>query len=152
MSEFRIEKVRRCAVVTLAGGGTVQGDFFLQPTARYRVGPQHPAELFEEPDPFLPLAIAADQLVFIAKAQVIRVQFAADPADTEVGGVEEASVDVTCTDGSVASGQLRLETRADRPRLLDYLNGETQQFLTLHSPDGILLINRRQIVQVRQRR
>jgi hypothetical protein len=52
----------------------------------------------------------------------------------------------------VSSGALRLETRLERPRLLDYLNDESQRFITLRSPQGICLINRRQIAQVRPRR
>lgn len=153
MSEFRIEKIRRRVMVTMVGGATLQGDVFLQPTARFRVGPQHPVELFNEPEAFLPLATAGDHLVMIAKQAVIRVQIERDAADTESEGVEEASVDVTFTDGSVISGPLQMETRADRPRLLDFLNDDHQPaFLTLRSSQGSILINRRQIVQVRQRR
>jgi hypothetical protein len=66
--------------------------------------------------------------------------------------VAEALVDVLFPDGSVSSGALRLETRLERPRLLDYLNDESQRFITLRSPQGICLINRRQIAQVRPRR
>ena len=152
MSDLRIEKLRRHVMVTMSGGGTLQGDVFLQPLARYRSGPQTPAELLNEPEPFFPLATAGDHHVLIAKEQVLRVTFERDAADTDVEGVEEAAVDVTFADGSLTSGYLRLETRADRPRLLDYLNDDRGHFLTLRSPHGIILINRRQVVQVRQRR
>lgn len=152
MSEFRIEKIRRRVTIDMAGGSSLQGDIFLQPTARYRPGAQHPAELFNEPDPFVPVATADAELVLVAKEQVLRVQFDRDAADTGQEGVEEAAVDVVFPDGSVASGELRLETRADRPRLLDFLNDDHQAFLTLRSPEGIILINRRRIAQVRQRR
>jgi hypothetical protein len=66
--------------------------------------------------------------------------------------VEEATVDVTFSDGTITSGHLRLETRADRPRLLDFLNNATQRFFVLRAPQGSILINRRQIAQMRQRR
>ena len=151
-SDLRIEKVRRHVMVTMAGGSTLQGDVFLQPVARYRTGPQLPGELLNEPEAFFPLATAGDHLVLIAKEQVMRVTLERDAADTDLEGVEEAAVDITFPDGSLTSGYLRLETRADRPRLLDYLNGDRGHFLTLRSPHGIILINRRQIVQVRQRR
>lgn len=151
-SEFRIEKIRHPVVITIAGGMTLQGDVFLQPSARYHHGPQTPAELFEEPEPFVPLATGDDHLVMVAKEQILRVQFERHAADTDVEGVEEAEVDITLPDGGITSGHLRLETRAGRPRLLDYLNGDDQRFLTLRSPHGMILINRRQIVQVRQRR
>lgn len=153
MSEFRIEKIRQAVTVTLATGKQLTGEIFLQPTARYRSGPQHPAELFNEPEPFIPVSVA-DELLLVAKDQVMTVQFADDSADTDSEGVEEeeASVDVVFSDGSETGGQLRLETRVERPRLLDFLNDDHQRFLTLRSPQGVILINRRRIAQVRQRR
>jgi hypothetical protein len=152
MSEFRIEKIRRRVTVDMTGGETLEGELFLQPSARYRAGPQHPAELLNEPDPFVPLAVAGDGLVLLAKSQMIRIQFDADDADTDSAGVERAAVEVVFADGSNVSGMLTLETRADRPRLLDFLNDDHQPFLVLESPSGITLINRRAIAKVRERR
>lgn len=151
-SEFRIEKIRRRVAVLMVYGERLEGDIFLQPSARYRSGPQYPDELFNEPEPFLPLAVGSD-LRIIAKENVVRVQFAPDAADTGEQGVEDSvEVDVTFSAGDEASGRLRLETRAERPRLLDFLNDDHQRFLTLRSADGITLINRRQIASIRQRR
>jgi len=152
ISEYRIEKVRRRVTIALDGGETLEGDVFLQPAARYRHGPQDPAELFNEPEPFLPLATPGDRSILIAKAQVRSVQFQDEDADTDLGGVAEAEVEVTFTDGTSTSGALRLETRADRPRLLDFLNDDHQRFLRLRLPSGPCLINRSKIAKVRERR
>jgi hypothetical protein len=156
MSDFRIEKIRRRVTVTLSGGRVIEGDVFLQPTLPYRGGPQEPAELFNEPDPFIPLATqgygTTDEFVLLGKEQIARVQFEATAADTPLEGVEDAAVEVGFADGSSTSGKLLLETRADRPRLLDFLNDDQQRFLTLRSPQGVCLINRRLISQVRHRR
>lgn len=152
MSEYRIEKVRRHVSVSLSGGGTLEGDIFLQPSARYRSGPQDPAELFNEPELFIPFAAEGDQLVLLAKDHLARVQFDDQDADTLVDGVMGVSVEIVLADGSHVDGELRLETRSDRSRLLDYLNGGHQRFLTLRSPTGVCLVNWRQIAQVRQRR
>lgn len=152
MSEYRIEKVRRRVSIMLEGGQQIRGDLFLQPTARYRPGPQDPADLLDEPEPFFPVAADGDELVLVAKNQVRWVEFALDHADTDLGGVAEANVKVTFTDGSSANGALRLETRVDRPRLLDFLNADHQQFLRLYTPQGVCLVNRSKIAQVRQRR
>jgi hypothetical protein len=62
------------------------------------------------------------------------------------------AVDLVLADGSVAGGELRLETRASRSRLLDFLNEDSQRFLALRSPSCVRLVNRRQIAQVRHRR
>lgn len=151
MSEYRIEKVRRRVTVTLVGGATLDGEVFLQASARYRLGPQDPADLFNEAEPYVPLAVGSE-LVFVAKDQVTQVQFPAPAADTELDGVsEDVAIAVVFADGSAASGDLRLETRVDRSRLLDYLNGDHQRFMTLRSPAGVCLINRRHVAQVRQR-
>lgn len=152
MSEYRIEKVRRTVTLVLAGGATLSGDVFLQSTARYRPGPQEPDELFNEEEPFVPLATADGQLVLLAKEHVVMVQFDAGAADTPIGGVAGAAVDLVFADGSVHSGELRMETRASRSRLLDFLNEEHQRFLTLKTPACMCLVNRRQIAQVRHRR
>src|SRR5437763_222545 len=100
MSEYRIEKVRRRVSVAVMGGETLEGDIFLQPTARYRAGPQDPGELFNEADPFVPLATGGEggDLVLLAKEHITRVEFPADPADTDLGGVGEAAVDVGFAD------------------------------------------------------
>jgi hypothetical protein len=150
-NEYRIEKVRHSVSLALAGGTTLVGDIFLQPTTRYRAGPQHPAELFNEPEPFIPLAGTGGS-VLVAKEQIIRVEFEAPRADTPIEGGATASIDVTCTDGGVYGGTVRLDVRADRSRLLDFLNGVHELFLMLESPNGICLVNRRHIVYVRQRR
>ena len=152
MSEYRIEKTRQRVTIALVGGATLEGDVFLQPTARYRAGPQPPEELFNEEEPFLPVAAAGDHLVLVAKDQITRVQFADDAADTDMEGVVSAPVDLVFIDGSMFAGDLRLETRASRPRLLDFLNEERQRFMTLRFTGGVCLVNRRLISQVRQRR
>jgi hypothetical protein len=151
MSEYRIEKVRRRVAVSLVGGVVLEGDVFLQPTARYRMGPQDPAELFNEADPFLPLAMHGDHGVLIAKEHVTRVQFAVEEADTEIGEGSDEAVEIVFADGTRCSGRLRLETRADRARLLDFLNGGHQRFLTLRSSSLVCLVNRGQIAQVLDR-
>lgn len=170
MSEYRIEKVRRRVSVAISGGGTLEGDIFLQPSARYRSGPQDPAELFNESESFVPLATDGDRLVLLAKDHVMTVQFDDLDADTFVdggtpggsdrrqtgrsdpGGIATGvSVEIVLSDGSLVDGELRLEMRSERTRLLDFLNGGHQRFLTLRSPARVCLVNWRQIAHVRQR-
>ncbi|HXT14886.1 MAG TPA: hypothetical protein VN706_04610 [Gemmatimonadaceae bacterium] len=152
-SEYRIEKVRRRVSLVMAGGERLHGDIFLQPTARYHSGPQEPLDLLNESDAFLPVDMDGRNLSLVAKDQIIRVQYEERAADTEMDGVALASVEIHCTDGSVVGGTIRLETRADRPRLLDFLNGggDHERFLRLRMPNGVCLVNRRQIAQVRHR-
>ena len=134
MSEFRIEKLRRRVAIGLVGGARLDGDVFLQRSARYHSGPQTPAELFNEPDPFVPIATGDAEYVLVAKAHVLRVQFPPDGVDTDHREGEDVAVDIVLSDGSFANGELRLEMRGERPRLLDFLNADDREsFLTLRS-------------------
>ncbi len=152
MSEYRIEKVRRRVSVTLAGGVVLGGDVFLQPTARYRAGPQEPVELFNEAEPFLPLATDGDDLVLIAKRQVVTVEFAAESADTPTDGVPDVDIRCVFADGSECAGALHMEVRASRSRLLDFLNEDSHRFLVLRSGAVTRLVNCAHVVQVHHRR
>lgn len=150
-SEYRIEKVRRRVLLVLTGGARLHGDLFLQPSARYRSGPQDPADLMNDAEPFVPVALDGHVMTFLAKDQIIRVQYEEQSTDASEEGAASAAVEIHCADGTTLSGTLRLELPADRPRLLDYLNGESAAFLRLVIPSGVCLVNRRQITQVRHR-
>jgi hypothetical protein len=150
-SDFRIEKVRRYVSVVVSGGGALEGDIFLQPSARYRSGPQAPEELLNEPEAFFPLATEGDQMTLVSKDHVTRVDYDGQPADTEDVGAIDVAVEVVLADGTTVEGDLRLEPRADRPRLLDFLNRQHERFLTIRSPNHVCLVNWRLIAQVRQR-
>jgi hypothetical protein len=149
-NEYHIEKVRRRVTVLLAGGQSLDGELFLQPTARYRAGPQDPAELLAEADPFFPLAAAGGPLL-VAKDQVVAVQFSGGTSDTGIEGAADAEVDVVCAGGVELRGHLYLETRADRPRLLDFLNTPDQRYITLTTPTAVCVVNCRHVVFVRHR-
>jgi hypothetical protein len=151
MSEYRIEKLRRAVTLVLRGGTSITGEVFLQPTARYRPGPQQPDELFNEDEPFVPIATADDQLLLLAKDHIAMVQYAATAADTPVGGVSGTAVELVFADGTTCSGELQMETRASRSGLLDFLNEEHQRFLTMRTAHGVCLVNCRQIAQAVQR-
>ena len=60
-----------------------------------------------------------------------------------------ARVEVITSDGSARSGDVFLEVRNDRPRLLDFLNQFDHRFLVLHGDTTLRLINRRLIERVR---
>jgi hypothetical protein len=58
-------------------------------------------------------------------------------------------LEITLAGGITHFGSMRLEVRADRPRLLDYQNDSTQNFLTLYTDQGVRLVNRAMIESVR---
>ena len=149
MSEYRIEKIRRNLGVVLLEGGRLEGEVFLLPSSRYRSQPEDPGDLLNDAEPYFAL-MRNGEAVLIAKANVA---FAEMPVPTE----EELDlatlgvpVEVTLTDGTVCTGSIFLETRSDRPRLLDFLNAYAPRFLPVVDAKHVLLVNTQTIAHVRE--
>jgi hypothetical protein len=149
MSEYRIEKIRRNLGVVLLEGGRLEGEVFLLPSSRYRSQPEDPGDLLNDAEPFFAL-MRNGEAVLISKANVA---FAEMPVPTE----EELDlatlgvpVEVTLTDGTVCTGSIFLETRSDRPRLLDFLNSYAPRFLPVVDAKHVLLVNTQTIAHVRE--
>ena len=151
MSDYRIEKSRCPVVVTTHSGETVAGEMFLQPFGRPDGGMERPQDILNGDDPFFPLAISDEETVLIAKEQVVEVSIALDPDDTRdnEGLSRPTVIEVRLISGATHAGAIFLQLPLERPRLLDFLNRDTQRFLTLHGTERRLLINRRVIERVR---
>lgn len=150
MSDYRIEKSRRRVVVTMQSGEVMAGEMFLQPFARPGGGEERPADALNGREHFFPLAVSADDVVLVAKAQVIHVATSAESdGDDDDPGARRMLVEVALTSGTTHTGSITVEAPAERARLLDFLNRDHHLFLTLHGLDGLLLINRQVIERVR---
>lgn len=148
MNEYRIEKCRLPIAVTLIGGERLEGDVFVQATARFRPGPEDARDLFNSAEPFFPMADAAGTQL-IAKDGVIEVEAEIAADDDPIESSLRALVEIEMVNGTVRAGSVCLEVPMERPRLLDFLNFHTLRFLTLHTSDGTRLLNRRLIARVR---
>lgn len=151
MSEdYRIEKVRHGVEVTLRSGQHIQGDIFLQAFARFKAGPELPADVLNDSDEFLPVVQANGELLVIQKSHISIVATELpegdDPTETGLIGM---LVDVTLVDGNTRSGSVFPELRADRPRLVDFLNDTRLRFLSVFASDHLLLVNRAHIAFAR---
>ena len=149
-SEYRIEKVRRAVELTLANGQRLEGDVFVQFTARFRAGPADPLDLLNDDESFLPLVIDSGDAYLVQKAQIAvvgtRLPEGDDAVDRALVGM---NVELTLIDGSTHIGSLFLEVRATRQRLVDALNDLSSPFLALFTADQLRLVNRRHIAYVR---
>ncbi|MDB4915803.1 MAG: hypothetical protein JWM95_3447 [Gemmatimonadetes bacterium] len=142
MSDYRIEKVRHRVELTLASGTRLEGDIFLQAFARFRAGPEEPLDVLNDAAPFLPLVLASGELLLVQKSQIA---IAATPLpnsdDTADTGVVGMHVNITFVFGETRSGSIFPELRADRPRLVDFLNNNPEKFLPFFAADQLLLIS-----------
>lgn len=147
-SDFRIEKERLPVIVTTASGERLSGEMFIQGYARRRHGREEAIDVLNDAEPYFPLALPDRSMLLIAKHRVRDVEV---PTVTpNVGlGTRPATVEVVVAGGEAFLGEVRMEVPYERPRLLDFLNRVQQRFLTLHTADGIRLINSQLIERVR---
>lgn len=153
-NDYRIEKSRCQVAVTTLDGERLVGDVFLQPYAHRRAGPEAPADLLNDDDPFFPLALVDGGTVLLAKERLREVEVPDDrtPQDGDPyaeAGVRFAQVEITLFGNVVRAGSIRVELPYERPRLLDFFNRFAERFLTLYADDAVRLVNRRCIERVR---
>lgn len=149
MSEYRIEKLKRRLSIVLTDGERLEGEVFLRPVSRYRSRPEEPSDLLNDAEPFFVL-VRHGEAVLVAKSNVSRAETTVpneDELDLAALGIP---VEVTMTDGSVCTGNIFLETRSDRPRLLDFLNSYHDRFLPVVDARQIFLVNTQTIAHVRE--
>jgi hypothetical protein len=149
MSDYRIEKLRRELKLVLADGSTLTGDVFLRSVSRYRSRPEEPGDLLNDADPFFALD-RNGETVLVAKGQVARAETELMEDDALETGALGVTVEVTMRDGTACDGSIFLESRSDRPRLMDFLNTYHERFLPVVSPKQVLLLNMQFIAHVRE--
>lgn len=150
MSDYRIEKVRHPVELTLASGVRLEGDIFLQAFARFKAGPEEPLDSLNDAATFLPLALPSGELLLVQKSQIAVVSTALPVGDDpEEPGVIGMHVEIVFTNGDSRTGSVFPELRADRPRLVDFLNNNPLHFLPLFAPDHLLLISSAHIAYAR---
>lgn len=155
MSEYRVEKVRRRLALVLRSGERIEGDVFLRPVSRHRSRPEEPTDLLNDPEPYFALDRDGEALL-VAKDNVARADTRYDAEDMEnietsaLGASLGVPVEVTLVDGSLCSGSIFLESRSDRPRLMDFLNGYHGRFLPVVDATQVVLLNTQTIAHVRE--
>lgn len=148
-SDFRIEKERLPVTVVTVSGERLSGDMFVQGYVRHRPGREHAIDVLNAPEPYFPLVLPGESTLLVAKHGVRDVAVP-EPEDVPTDiTARPMTIEVVVAGGEVFLGEVRLEVPYERPRLLDYLNRLQQQFVALHTADGIRLVNCRLIERVR---
>ena len=149
MSDYRIEKIRRHLVVVLTDGSRMEGEVFLRPVSRHRSRPENPLELLNDEEPFFAMQVA-DRATLVAKHNVAQVEMPVPDEDDSNLAAIGVPVEVALANGGTCTGSIFLETRADRPRLLDFLNAYAFRFLPVIDAQRMVLVNKDTIVHVRE--
>ena len=74
MSEFRVEKRRAEAVLTLTTAATVRGAFFFAGSRPTQAGLERVADLLNGDTGFFPFALHADATVIVNCAHIVRLR------------------------------------------------------------------------------
>lgn len=147
-SDYRIEKERVTVTITTESGERLVGDIFVQSYARNRAGREEAIDVLNADEPYFPLALPDRSTVLVAKRRVRDVELPEGAAGV-TALARPATVEVILAGGDALFGEVLLEVPIDRPRLLDFLNRFDQRFVTLHTADGLRLLNRHLIERVR---
>jgi len=150
---YRIETVRKAVALTLIGGEELQGNVFIHFSSHRPFELEDVSELFNAEEPFFPLELESSEVILISKARVAELAAAGGEykGDQPMNDTPTptALLQVVLTGGQVRVGSIHLEARADRARVLDYLNRLNARFLTLYTSNEARLINRSLIERVR---
>ncbi|HET6761116.1 MAG TPA: hypothetical protein VFH13_03405 [Gemmatimonadaceae bacterium] len=150
---YRIETTQKAVILTMLGGEELRGNVFIHFSSYRPFELEDVSELFNADSPFFPLELETGEVILISKERVAEVaadrgEDATDQPPREAP-IPTALLQILLVGGEVRLGSIRLEARADRARVLDYLNALTSRFLTLYTSNEARLINRSLIDRVR---
>jgi hypothetical protein len=148
MSEFRIEKRREPADVTLVTGATVSGVFFLAGSSQVHSGPERVGDVLNFDAGFFPFE-SNGETSLINRAHVLKVVLPPQMIEAQLdAGYDVATrrlVKVLLTTGEVVTGHVVVFRPPGRDRLSDYAHID-ERFRYVELADRTLLINSAHIV------
>lgn len=151
MSEFRVEKRRESAEVTLSTGTILSGHLFLAGSSQGHPGPERVGDLLNQGAGFFPFETADGETSLINRAHVVKVVLPAQVIEAQLeDGYDVATrrrVTVLLSSGERVTGQVAVYRPPGRDRLSDYAHLD-DRFRYLEQADRTLLINSLHIVSL----
>ena len=153
-SQFRIEKRRAEAELTLSTGTRVKGAFFLSGSSAGHAGPERVGDLLNSEQAFFPFELAghgSPRTVLFNRAQVTMIALPPNVIEAQLDpGYDLATkrrVSILLSTGTRVSGTVSVSRPAGYHRLSDYAQvGEV--FRYLETSDRTLIINFAHIVEL----
>jgi len=154
MSQFRFEKDRVGAELTLVTGKTVAGSFFVAGSLVAHGRPERVGDLLNAEDGFFPFQHADGTTSMYNRAHVVMVALSDGVAEAE----QEPGYDIaklrgvvmTLSTGTLVAGTVAIYKPSGRDRLSDYARGE-ERFRYVVTPGRTLLVNSTHIVELGER-
>lgn len=155
MSEFRIEKRRAEAALTLATGTTVRGCFFLAGSSATHAGPERVADLLNAETGFFPFELTTDRphTVLYNRTQIVMVRLLDESVEVQLDPgynvATERDVHMLLSNGGTIEGKVRVYRPSGRDRLSDYTRAP-ECFRYVETADGLVIVNALHIVELRE--
>ena len=156
MSEFRIEKRRAEAALTLTTGSDVRGCFFLAASAASHSGPERVADLLNAETGFFPFELragGAPSTVLFNRSQLVLVTLLEDTIEAQLDPgysvATERTVRMLLSGGRAVEGRVRVYRPTGRDRLSDYARAP-EVFRYVETADGTVIVNSDHIVELRE--
>ena len=151
-SEFRFEKRRAEASVTLVGGESASGSFFVAGARSNHDGAERVGEVLNEDTGFFPFEIQTSdgvRTVLYNRAHVITVTLTESEASRDPGYAiaKRRDIWILLTDGRRIRGVVRVYRPEGRDRLSDWTR-QPETFRYIDTDEGTLLVNAAHIVAV----
>lgn len=151
-SEFRFEKRRAEAVVTLVSGETARGCFFVATGTSRHEGPERIGDLLNEEIGFFPFEIQAGEgkrTVLYNRTHLITVHVFGEEASREPGyGIATRRVvSILLSNGKRVNGSVRVYRPEGRDRLSDWTR-QPETFRYVETESATFIVNAAHIVAV----
>lgn len=151
-SEFRFEKRRADATLTLVGGEVVTGCFFIAAGSTRRAGGERVSDLLNSEPGFFPFEIQTDGIpstVLYNRSHVIAVQIFDDEAQRDPGYAvaKERLVSIVLSNGQRTDGAIRIYRPEGHDRVSDWTR-QPETFRYLQSRAATFIVNAAHIVAV----
>jgi hypothetical protein len=152
-SEFRVEKSRAQATLTLSNGISVRGSFFVSANSRTHAGPEGVKDVLNAEAGFFPfeaerrdgahtVLLNRDHIVFLALADGAEAR-----RDPGYAVAAERTVTMLLSNGVRLRGSVRVFRPKGRDRLSDFARAE-ESFRYLEAGDATYIINVRHILEL----
>ncbi len=153
MSEFRVEKGKADAVLTLADGGTVQGCFFVAAASAVGEGPERVKDLLAGEGGFFPFEVGEagrERTLLYNRAHVVMVKLPTDDEPRRDPGYEVAtrrSVSLLLSNRARVAGTVRVYRPHGHDRLSDFAR-TNEPFRYVEIPGATLIVNVAHIIEL----
>jgi hypothetical protein len=155
VSEFRIEKNRAEAALTLTTGATVRGCFFLSGSSPTHA-PERIADLLNAETGFFPFELHGNETphtVLYNRTQLVLVALVEGTGEAQMDPdysiARERGVRILLSNGHSVEGLVRVHRPYGRDRLSDYAR-QPETFRYVETPGGTVIVNADHIVEFRE--